>query len=75
MPNRESTLLVQISDQGSGVDPVLAPHIFDAWVSNRDASIAGGLVPSDRVHNLTGNYTELITRLPHCADDLCLRAR
>lgn len=37
------SLDVEVSDQGPGVGPALAPHIFDAWVSSRDASIAGGL--------------------------------
>lgn len=37
------SLIIQVSDEGPGVDSDLAPHIFDAWVSSRDASVAGGL--------------------------------
>ncbi|MCW2769979.1 MAG: integral rane sensor signal transduction histidine kinase [Aeromicrobium sp.] len=36
-------LLIDVSNTGSGVPPELAPQIFDAWVSSRDGSIAGGL--------------------------------
>lgn len=39
----DNTVLVQVSDQGPGVDQSIASHIFDAWVSSRDASVAGGL--------------------------------
>ncbi len=34
---------VDVTNSGDGVPSALAPHIFDAWVSGRDASIAGGL--------------------------------
>ena len=38
-----STLLVSISNTGELIAPDLAPHVFDAWVSSRDATVAGGL--------------------------------
>lgn len=34
---------VSISNDGEPISPELAPLVFDAWVSTRDASIAGGL--------------------------------
>ncbi len=37
------TLEVSISNTGDPVAPDLLPHVFDAWVSSRDASVAGGL--------------------------------
>ncbi len=36
-------LVVDISNTGFGVSREVAPHLFDAWVSSRDASVAGGL--------------------------------
>jgi signal transduction histidine kinase len=38
-----SELVVDISNSGPPVPPDIAPLIFDAWVSSRDASTAGGL--------------------------------
>ncbi len=35
--------VVDISNTGPAVPADLAPHVFDAWVSTRDASMAGGL--------------------------------
>jgi two-component system sensor histidine kinase TctE len=40
---RVDHLAIEISNPGDGVSPELAPHVFDAWVSSRDASTAGGL--------------------------------
>lgn len=37
------TLSVAVSNTGPLISPELVPHLFDAWVSGRDASIAGGL--------------------------------
>jgi two-component system OmpR family sensor kinase len=37
------TLVIDVHDTGSGVPPELAPQIFNAWVSSRDGSMAGGL--------------------------------
>ncbi|MCW2749551.1 MAG: hypothetical protein JWR83_661 [Aeromicrobium sp.] len=54
------TLHIQVSDQGVGVDPALGPHIFDAWVSSRDASIAGGLglwLAREKARELGGDVT------------------
>lgn len=36
-------LVVSISNTGEAVAPHLVEHLFDAWVSGRDASVAGGL--------------------------------
>lgn len=36
-------LMAEVSNTGRGVPPELAPHIFEAWVSTRDGSEAGGL--------------------------------
>lgn len=38
-----SRLVVDISNTGPGVSSDIAPHLFDAWISTRDASTAGGL--------------------------------
>jgi nitrogen-specific signal transduction histidine kinase len=34
---------VSISNTGGTIAPHLVEHLFDAWVSGRDASVAGGL--------------------------------
>lgn len=36
-------LVVDVTNSGPGVPAEMAPQIFDAWVSSRDASVAGGL--------------------------------
>lgn len=36
-------LLVEVGNSGDPIPADLAPHVFDAWVSSRDASVAGGL--------------------------------
>jgi signal transduction histidine kinase len=36
-------LVIRISNTGEPIDPELAPRVFDAWVSSRDATVAGGL--------------------------------
>ena len=36
-------LTIEVANPGDGVSPDLAPRVFDAWVSGRDASRAGGL--------------------------------
>lgn len=36
-------LVVSVSNDGEPIASDLAAHVFDAWVSTRDASIAGGL--------------------------------
>jgi signal transduction histidine kinase len=38
-----TTVTVDVSDTGPGIAPELVAQIFDAWVSTRDASSAGGL--------------------------------
>jgi signal transduction histidine kinase len=42
-PSAPTQVMVDISNSGSPVSADIAPHIFDAWVSSRDASTAGGL--------------------------------
>ncbi len=37
------TLSVVVSNTGPRISPELVLHLFDAWVSGRDASVAGGL--------------------------------
>ncbi len=36
-------LVVDVTNAGAPIPANLAPHVFDAWVSGRDASVAGGL--------------------------------
>lgn len=44
LAGRERSILqVTVSNTGDPVPDDLAPHVFDAWVSSRDASLAGGL--------------------------------
>jgi signal transduction histidine kinase len=38
-----TTVVVSISNTGEHITVDLVPHLFDAWVSSRDASVAGGL--------------------------------
>jgi signal transduction histidine kinase len=42
-PGVAKTLLVSVSNTGDPIPADIAPYVFDAWVSSRDASIAGGL--------------------------------
>jgi len=54
------TIVLEVSDQGTGVDSGLAPRIFDAWVSSRDASVAGGLglwLAREQARDLGGDVT------------------
>lgn len=41
--DRPETLVVSISNTGDPIAPDLVEHLFDAWVSSRSASVAGGL--------------------------------
>ena len=55
-----STLLVSISNTGEPITAGLAPHVFDAWVSSRDATVAGGLglwLARDTARDLGGDVT------------------
>ncbi|MDQ1640693.1 MAG: hypothetical protein QOJ90_44 [Actinomycetota bacterium] len=36
-------VIVDVTNVGAGIPASLEPHVFDAWVSSRDASVAGGL--------------------------------
>lgn len=38
-----SSIVVDVTNSGAGVAAEMVPKIFDAWVSSRDASVAGGL--------------------------------
>lgn len=43
-PGRASDrIVIDVSNAGDGVAADTAPHVFDAWFSSRDASVAGGL--------------------------------
>jgi signal transduction histidine kinase len=60
----QPTIVVDVSDHGSGVDQELAPLIFDAWVSSRDASVAGGLglwIAREQARDLGGDVVLLNT--------------
>lgn len=39
----QSSIVLDVTNSGSGIAPEMVPKIFDAWVSSRDASVAGGL--------------------------------
>ena len=39
----DGRLVVDVCNTGKPIPRELAPHVFDAWVSGRDASVAGGL--------------------------------
>ena len=39
----QARIAIDVSNTGAGVPDHLAPQVFDAWVSSRDASVAGGL--------------------------------
>jgi signal transduction histidine kinase len=38
-----SSIVLDVSNSGPGIAAEVVPKIFDAWVSSRDASVAGGL--------------------------------
>jgi two-component system sensor histidine kinase TctE len=42
-PEADGRLVVEVRNSGQPIPAELAPHVFDAWVSGRDASVAGGL--------------------------------
>jgi signal transduction histidine kinase len=39
----QSSIVLDVSNSGPGIAAEVVPKIFDAWVSSRDASVAGGL--------------------------------
>lgn len=54
----DATVTVDVSDTGPGIAPELVAQIFDAWVSTRDASSAGGLglwLARETARDLGGN--------------------
>ncbi len=55
-----SMLVVSISNTGEAIGADLAPHVFDAWVSSRDATVAGGLglwLARETARDLGGDVT------------------
>jgi signal transduction histidine kinase len=38
-----SSIVLDVSNSGPGIPAEMVPRVFDAWVSSRDASVAGGL--------------------------------
>lgn len=54
------SLEITVSNTGAPVPDELAPHIFDAWVSSRDATVAGGLglwLARETARDLGGDVT------------------
>lgn len=65
-PSPPDQLVVDVSNTGSPVPADLAPHIFDAWVSTRAGSEAGGLglwVARETARDLGGDVL-LVTGFP-----------
>lgn len=65
-PSPSDQLVVEVSNTGSSVPADLAPHIFDAWVSTRAGSEAGGLglwVARETARDLGGDVL-LVTGFP-----------
>lgn len=57
-------LLFTVSNTGEAIAAELAPHVFDAWVSSRDATVAGGLglwLARETARDLGGDVT-LVTQ-------------
>ncbi|MDX6358708.1 MAG: hypothetical protein QOH37_1762, partial [Nocardioidaceae bacterium] len=63
-PDPARGLVVDIANTGPGIATHLAPQVFDAWVSSRDASVAGGLglwLARETARDLGGDVTLLNT--------------
>lgn len=59
-PGVADEVVIDVTNTGDGVAAELAPHLFDAWVSSRDASIAGGLglwLARETAHDVGGEVT------------------
>ncbi len=57
-----TSLGVTVSNTGNAIPADIAPHVFDAWVSSRDASVAGGLglwLAREAARDLGGDITLL----------------
>ena len=55
-----ATLVVDISNTGDPISDDLAQNLFEAWVSERDASVAGGLglwLARETARDLKGDVT------------------
>ncbi len=60
-------LVVRVSNTGEPIPVALANHVFDAWVSSRDASVAGGLglwLARETARDVGGDIT-LVPAGPH----------
>ena len=60
-------LVVRVSNTGEPIPAALAAHLFDAWVSSRDASVAGGLglwLARETARDVGGDLT-LVPDGPH----------
>jgi nitrogen-specific signal transduction histidine kinase len=72
-----SQIDIGITNTGDRVPAELVPHLFDAWVSSRDASIAGGLglwLARETARDLGGDVT-YIEDAPLTAFRIVLPAR
>ena len=73
-PAPAPTLVVRVSNTGEAIPADLAPHVFDAWVSSRDASVAGGLglwLARETARDVGGDLT-LVPDGPHTTT-FCVR--
>ncbi|MBA2699976.1 MAG: HAMP domain-containing protein [Nocardioidaceae bacterium] len=55
-----TSLVVCVSNTGEPIPADIAPHLFDAWVSSRDATVAGGLglwLARETARDLGGDVT------------------
>jgi signal transduction histidine kinase len=51
-------ILVSVSDTGPGIDPIILPNIFDAFVTNKDSGTGLGLtITYDIIHRHNGRIT------------------
>lgn len=60
----QTRLVLDISNSGPPISADLVPHVFNAWVSSRDASVAGGLglwLARETARDLAGDI-----ELVHC---------
>jgi nitrogen-specific signal transduction histidine kinase len=69
-------LNIDVANTGDPVPADLAPYVFDAWVSTRDASIAGGLglwLARETARDLGGDVT-MVADAPHTTFRIVLPA-
>jgi signal transduction histidine kinase len=54
----QKEVLLSVSDTGPGINPVLLPHIFDAFVTSKESGTGLGLtITYDIVHRHNGRIT------------------